>query len=163
VIETIFVSFIEWLMSSFFGTILIYILFFSTSIVSFHLSVKGFLRITYPRVFNSIQGAISTFSFLYLFMILPMLLGSFARGEVSPLPWVRFVEQSLRHGFADGFFSALTVLIVDLWLFWIPANIWVNRNPQADNLAKVLARIINVLVGLILVQSGNPIYQFLFG
>lgn len=98
---------------------------------------------------------------LFMIMFLPWQMGEFARGENSPLPWEAFAKNSLRHGVFDGLLSAAIVIAVLLWLFWIPASIWINKNPEADKTKRIMARTINILLGLLLTQVANPIYRLL--
>jgi hypothetical protein len=96
-----------------------------------------------------------------LFLFLPWHVGAFARGETSPIPWVAFRQECWRHGFYSALLAAGIVLLVDLWLFWVPANIWINRNKEIDKKHRMVARLINLIGGLLLVTLDNPIYKFL--
>ncbi|ODS30054.1 MAG: hypothetical protein SCARUB_04840 [Candidatus Scalindua rubra] len=51
-------------------------------------------------------------------------MGEFGRNESSPLPWVAFVDSYSRHGISDAFLALIGVVIVDLWLFWTPSQIY---------------------------------------
>jgi hypothetical protein len=87
---------------------------------------------------------------LSLFIFLPWHAGSFARGETSPLPWVAYVESAARHGTADGLFAAVTVLIVEMWLLWIPAHSYIRNRPGLDQRTIILVRCLNLAIGLLL-------------
>jgi hypothetical protein len=96
-----------------------------------------------------------------LLLFMPWFLGEFARGETSPLPWVAFMDESYRHGFFSGLFTFLVVVLVDLWLFWTTANVWIYTRDNIDKEKARMARIINISVGLVFVTIGNPIYQLM--
>jgi hypothetical protein len=96
----------------------------------------------------------------FLLLLIPMTVGSFARGEVSSLPWVAFSESFTRHGLIDGVTQAAIMTTVDLWLLWIPAHIFTNH-PDADARTRGLARFLNLAVGLLLMAKANPLYQLL--
>lgn len=92
-------------------------------------------------------------------VLIPMYVGEFARSEASPIPWIEFADEHARHGLANGLLSSFSVCAVDLWLLWIPVNIWVSRHPQLNKTTKTMARVINALVGLLLMTPNNPIYR----
>lgn len=92
-----------------------------------------------------------------LILLVPWHLGAYGRGETSPLPWVAF-RQEAHHGIDNAIFAALVVAVVDLWLLWIPAQIYIARRPDLDGEKKKLLRLVNLLAGLLLVSEGNPFY-----
>jgi hypothetical protein len=96
-----------------------------------------------------------------LFIFIPWFLGSFARREVSPLPWVAFSEANARHGMADGIFWLAIVVVVDLWLLWIPAHCYAIDRPEVDKRIVVMARLLNLAIGLLIVTPDNPIYKII--
>ena len=96
-----------------------------------------------------------------LILLLPWLLGAFARREVSPLPWIAFSSSYASHGVSDAIFMSLIVLVVDLWVLWIPAHSYVTNSPGLDRGTALLARLLNLAVGLLLMTPDNPIYGLL--
>jgi hypothetical protein len=103
----------------------------------------------------------------FLFIILPYAVGGFGYNELSPLPWRAFTDAD---GFAEGVSDFLQVCIADLWLLLVPAHIYANRLMYNNDLSKDeihleklekekvrLVRIINVLVGLLLMTPNNPL------
>lgn len=96
-----------------------------------------------------------------LLFLLPMLVGDFARGETSPLPWVAFTIASARHGFIDGLLGFVLVLVAELWLLWIPAHLYVTNRPSLERRTVVFARCLNLAVGLLLLTPHNPIYALI--
>lgn len=94
-----------------------------------------------------------------VFFIGLMCAGQFGRGEISPFPWYAFCQQYARHGFWDGTVTFLSVLIVDVWLLWIPAQAFVMGNPDLDNRTIWLAYLLNLAVGLLLLTPHNPVYS----
>jgi hypothetical protein len=96
-----------------------------------------------------------------LFILLPSFVGSFARREVSSLPWAAFSKAAARHGPVDGLITALLVLSVELWLLWIPAHSYVINHPDLDRRARILARCLNLAVGLLLLTPQNPVYKLI--
>jgi hypothetical protein len=96
-----------------------------------------------------------------LVLLLPSLLGEFARGEVSALPWAAFSHAAARHGVLDGLWTAISVISVELWLLWIPAHSYVLKRPELDRRTVALARSLNLAVGLLLLTPENPIYRLI--
>ena len=127
-------------------------------LASIRLGLEGFVKLPTGKFFNFLTHKAWC---LLLIIILPWQIGEFARAENSPLPWKAFVQANLRYGLFDAIFVAIIVLLVDIWLFWVPANIWINKYANADATRKLMARIINLLLGLILTLVANPIYKFL--
>jgi hypothetical protein len=96
-----------------------------------------------------------------LLAALPHLAGAFARCETSPIPWETFSMECSRHGFLNGLFAVIEVLTVDLWLFWIPAHLWIMGSKNGDRGKRIMARVINVLVGMLILTPANPVYRLL--
>lgn len=96
-----------------------------------------------------------------LFILVPWFAGAFARREVSALPWVAFMKVAARHGIVDGLHSIFLVLIVELWLLWIPAHSYIRNRPGIDRRTVYLARCLNLAVGLLLLTPQNPIYKLI--
>jgi hypothetical protein len=98
-----------------------------------------------------------------LIMLLPWLVGGFARREISALPWVEFTNAHATHGIVDGILSVAMVLVVDLWLLWVPAHSYVTNRPDLDKRTATMARGLNLAVGLLLLTPHNPLYWLLGG
>jgi len=109
-----------------------------------------------------------------LFILLPWAVADYGTSRVSSLPWTAFTAAAARHGIADGVFSFLHVCIADLWLLWVPAQMYANGFPDTEytdiygyNISKLekekvrLIRIINVLVGLLLMTANNPLIKLI--
>jgi hypothetical protein len=96
-----------------------------------------------------------------LLVLLPWHLGSFARREISPIPWEAFATAMTRHGISDGIFSMMIVAIVDLWLFWIPAYSIKRGIPDITRGVLILIFAFNIILGLLLVTPENPIYKLI--
>jgi hypothetical protein len=98
---------------------------------------------------------------LTLFVFLPWYMGGLARREISALPWAEFSNALTRHGFIDALAALLIVITVELWFLWIPAHSYVLNRPQLDRRTAILARCLNLTVGLLLLTPQNPIYTLL--
>lgn len=98
---------------------------------------------------------------LTLLLFIPMAVGGFARGTLSPLPWKAFSEAAARHGFPNGVFTLLMVVLVELWLLWIPARSYVVNHPELDRRTVYLVHSLNVAIGLLLLTPQNPIYKLI--
>ena len=96
-----------------------------------------------------------------LVILLPMYLGEFARREVSPVPWIAFASASARHGVLDAIFTGAMVLLIDLWLLWIPAHSFIINRPGVDRRTAMLSRLLNLVLGLLLMTPDNPLYGLL--
>jgi hypothetical protein len=103
----------------------------------------------------------SQFWLLGLLVLLPSSLGEFARHEVSPLPWRACWVAFERHGFIDAIFELVSVGLVDLWIFVVPARLYCQAVTGISNRERVLAYLFNFSVGLLLVTPANPIYRLL--
>jgi len=111
---------------------------------------------------NPILQIVSNENWLFsLFLFVPWLVGNFSRGETSPLPWVAFLNEYSRHGASSAVLTAMMVVIVNIWLFWAPAQIYNDKHFEKPLKQRWLVRAINLLVGLLLVTAGNPVYRFL--
>jgi len=133
------------------------------SILMLFVTLFSSLRLAITKKLSFIEDSCIHFFSLphysvFIIIFLPWAVGDFSRSESSPFPWEAFSIASSRHGFFDGLYFATMVFIADLWLFWIPANIYVIQNSNAGRVKHNMARIINVLSGLILCTPNNPIY-----
>jgi hypothetical protein len=139
-------------------SIILAVLVIFTLLASIRLGLEGIVKFPTGKLFNF---STSRAWCLSLFIFLPWKIGEFARAGNSPLPWEAFAQANLRHGLFEGILTATIVLLVNIWLFWVPANIWVNKYPNTDTTKRIMARIINLLLGLLLTQVANPIYSLL--
>lgn len=98
---------------------------------------------------------------LLVFVFIPSKTGAFARGEVSPWPWYAFNQEYFRHGIWDGITSFLIVIIVLIWLFWLPSQLYIKAKPGISKKKKFTLRFLNVVLGFILITENNFIYNFL--
>lgn len=57
-------------------------------------------------------------------ILLPGSVGEFARNGISPLPWVEFTNNYSTHGLSTAFLALIGIVIVDLWLFWTPSQMY---------------------------------------
>lgn len=96
-----------------------------------------------------------------LVLLVPMLVGDYGRGDISPAPWTAFVDGARRNGLLDGLVRGAVVLIVDIWLLWLFADVYIRNASSLDRRARVLARLFNFAVGLLLMTPWNPIYYLL--
>jgi len=88
--------------------------------------------------------------------------GQFAREEISPLPWVAFQDVISSHGVFNGASSFVNVCTTDLWLFWnLGQFCLIGQRDRLDGGKIKLIRIVNILMGLLLVTSHNPIYKLI--
>ena len=127
-------------------------------LASIRLGLEGFVRFSE----NGILEFVTHEGWCWiLFLIMPMWIGMFGRSESSPLPWIEFAKGSSQNGFFDAIIGAAIVLLADFWLFWIPANIWINKHKDSDKIKRRMARIINFLLGLMLASVANPFYSFI--
>lgn len=115
-----------------------------------HLPTNQLLRLFTHDAWN--------FSFV---LLMPMLLGQFARQELSPIPWLAYSSSAARHGPIDGVTEAALVIGIELWLFWIPAHSFIRLHPELDKRTKSLARALNLTIGLLLVTPNNPVYMLI--
>lgn len=96
-----------------------------------------------------------------LFIFGPWVIGAFARWELSPLPWVTFSYFRASNGLLDGLIQAAIILLVDLWLVWIPGHVYVTRRTDLDRRTVVLVRSLNAAVGFMLMSPHNPFYRLI--
>ena len=126
---------------------------------STRLALAGFIQFPKNKLLNIFMWKGWCYS---LFLFMPWMVGAFARAETSPLPWRAFIISQAKHGNLDSsLIMAGIVLIVDLWLLWIPANIWINSHSDESLLTKNMARIINLLAGILLLTKDNFFYQLI--
>jgi len=131
--------------------------------VSICLALDGFIRLPKQKELREDLNDFGYFFFLMLVLIavVGMFVIEFYRSEISPFPWRAFISVSKMHGFNNGIFAACSVLIADLWLLWIPANMWINNRPHLDKQKRYIARVINLLIGLLLITVSIPAIKFL--
>lgn len=133
---------------------------FCTLVATLRLTIYGDVR----RPTNPVIWAVTRNEWcIFLFFLLPIYAGQFGRGETSALPWAALAMETGRHGWVSGVLQATCVFIVDLWLFWTPAHIYVRSHPTLDTRTKWLSRGLNLSVGLVLVTPGNPINWLIDG
>ena len=128
---------------------------------SLRLAASGDINYADPPDDKFARFVLSPLWSFMLFLLIPMTIGEFGRGETSPWPLAAFRDAEQRHGFEDATFTAISVVVVDLWLLWIPGQIYLNLHPELNALAKRLIRLVNLLVGLLLMSSGNLVYELL--
>jgi hypothetical protein len=174
---------------SFLWMIIIALLFVVFSVGTIYLALEGFVQLPGHEKLTENQG-------LWILLLLVFIVfvagttGEFGRGWTSSLPWKAFITTKERHGIFEGIFSACQVFLVDLWLLWIPANMWINHQKKKlekengklrliedenyklyqkgyisalydTNKRRIFtARTINFFVGLLLMTPHNPIYYF---
>jgi hypothetical protein len=104
---------------------------------------------------------------LVLFL-LPVAIGGFARGDLSPLPWKAFSEVNHWGGLLYGVVAVVLVVIADVWLFFWASQyaLWCEKDKPDQNPEVLVAKqkyylLINVVVGLLLVSKGNAAYRLL--
>lgn len=147
-----------------FWVLIICLLFFAFVLpVSLCLALDGFIRLPKQKELREDLNDFGHFFFLLLLLIavVGIFVVEFYRSEISPLPWKTFISVSKMHGFNNGIFAARSVLTADLWLLWIPANMWINNRPHYDKQKRYIARVLNLLIGLIVMAASNPIIKFL--
>ena len=127
-------------------------------LASLRYALKGFIAVPKKRLFRVLTHPAL---FVWLVIMLPVGIGQFARSTSSPLPWVGFSAIFNKHGLMGAFIGAELVLITDLWLLWIPGHLWATSHPGADRRMRIMARIINLLAGLLLATAANPIYRLI--
>ncbi len=96
------------------------ILFVFTLLATIRLSFEGILSFPDNRVVHFISSPYWCFTLI----ILIGLVGEFGRDESSPLPWVAFANSYSKHGISDAILALIGLVIIDLWLFWTPSQIY---------------------------------------
>jgi hypothetical protein len=96
-----------------------------------------------------------------LVLILPIYVGQFARGEISINPWAAFLYGFRKHNFVEGAYYLIIVIIIELWMLWIPGRLYLQNCDNLDKRTKILVRCLNLAVGLLLLTPHNPIYNFI--
>jgi hypothetical protein len=142
-------------------TILLIVLFVAvpcTLIATLKLSLEGWIEFPENRIFEVVSNPHWLFSLL---IFLPWMLGAFARGETSPWPWVAFYDDYNKHGFWSAAGLASNITIVDLWLFWTPAQLYNAEHLKDPLIQRRLVRLVNFLIGLLLITKGNIFYSLL--
>jgi len=134
-----------------------------TLLASIYLALDGFVYLPKQREIIEYPAFWYPLIIAIIFFVAWMT-GDFGRGEISPLPWEAFMDT--KDGVFWSIFVASMVIIADLWLLWIPANIWINdqkvkiSKENSDSLF-FMARVINLLVGLLLMTENNPAIKLL--
>ena len=134
-----------------------YILITLGFISSLRLSFLGYKKTGYDLidlVTHRNLGYFSLFTFVPAYTI-----AGFGSGEMSPIPWIEFMESYTKFGLMDGMLSFILVLTIDLWLFWIPGNLEIKSTSEISKRYKVMIRFLNISVGLLLITPNNPIYK----
>ena len=123
---------------------LIYLfLFFSVALASVALLVFPEDRLDqYNQRMPWISTLVMIAGFI-VFIAFVMTVGQLARGEISPLPWEAFSVSFL------------------LWALLIPGHLKASSRKLATGKRPSYPYFINILVGLLLVTPGNPIYRLL--
>jgi hypothetical protein len=133
----------------------------------------GFVGLDRPSNYSIVNILSSEKWCMSLFLILPATAIDYGTNRLSPLPWTAFTAAAARHGVADGILSSLEVCITDLWLLWVPAQMYARdltlkmynfelKELEPEKVRSlihrqgILIRIINVLVGLLLMTPNNP-------
>ena len=175
---------------SFLWMTIVLLLFVVFSIGTVYLALEGFVHLPKHEELTENQE-LWILLFFSLIVFVAGMTGEYGRGWTSSLPWKAFIMAKEKHGIFEGIFSACQVFLVDLWLLWIPANIWINSQKKKlekengklrvidDENYKLYqrgylsalydlnkrriytARIINFFVGMLLMIPQNPLYNFL--
>jgi MFS family permease len=141
---------------------LIYLfLFFSVALASVALLVFPEDRLDqYNQRMPWISTLVMIAGFI-VFIAFVMTVGQLARGEISPLPWEAFSVTYRRHGMVDGLTSFFLMVSFLLWALLIPGHLKASSRKLATGKRPSYPYFINILVGLLLVTPGNPIYRLL--
>jgi hypothetical protein len=134
-------------------TVFMFIFFTGCSITTFKLAIFGDKR-KFGKIGDYLTNPIWG---LALLLLIPMFLGEYGRGEVSPIPWTAFQVAYDRHGLWDGIFTSIAITVVDLWALWLPGALYLESHPEVDKRTYYLVRTVNILVGLLLLTAGNPL------
>ncbi len=137
----------------YFFLIIVWPLLVFTFFASIKLAVEGIYEI--PK--NQFVNFITSPYWCFFLIVLVGTVGDFARGESSPIPWKAFMDVYSVHGIWNGFFALLTVITTDLWLFWIPSQMYMvslkktepvsfwNYVNNRDNASSELKEVVNYL------------------
>jgi hypothetical protein len=99
-----------------------------------------------------------------LILFIPWTVGEYSRGEISPLPWqVLFTkwDGGSIDSFAGAVFDSLRVLVVNVYVLFVPAGYWIASHGDTSSRERYIARLINVLAGLLLLIPGSPVFALL--
>lgn len=96
-----------------------------------------------------------------VFIMFVITTGQLARGETSPIPWEAFSQEYRRHGLVDGLFVFFMMISYLLWALLIPGHLKASSEKLINGKRPIYPYIINLLVGLLLVTPGNPLYRML--
>ena len=97
---------------------------------------------------------------ILLFVELPWMIGSIAREETSPLPWIQFIKSFNDHDLFSAIFGLIVLLTVEFWFFWTPSHLFLISRKQEDKKKWIFVILFNIAVGLILTIPNNPLYGF---
>ncbi len=148
----------------------LYIWFFIYSLCLALKDADFFKKRVFLRLPNTLCVAVVIFHiicFVICFGIMIGTIGMFARGEMSPLPWIAF---NTAHGLLDAFITIIIILTTDLWALWIPSQLWIgfvkkhkyeyfSMKTLCTKPVFIMARIINILFGLLIISENNIIYR----
>ena len=154
-----------------------------------YFALDGFVRFPQKDIIERPEHMV--FFFLGFMVFVIGFAGEIFRGDISPIPWTAYFDETKKHGAINGFLSLFTVILTDLWLLWIPANIWINHQKKKLEKGKrelrliddkdlklyqkgylsalydlnqkriYTARILNLVIGILLMTPYNPIYSLL--
>ena len=142
-------------------TLIVLLLFFSAALASIALLVFPEDRLAqYIKRMPWITTVAAIAGFI-VFIMLVVQAGELARGEISPLPWEAFSISYRRHGIVDGLASFFLMVTFLLWALLIPGHLKASSIKLATGKRPSYLYVINILIGLLLVTPGNPIYRLL--
>lgn len=79
------------------------------------------------------------------------MIGEIYRGSSSALPWEALSEEAALHGTESGLLAFLLTATLDLWLFWTAGQFWIIWKSDAEKRLRAAVRVINGLIGLLVV------------
>jgi hypothetical protein len=149
-------------MSSFWGYLVI-LPFLHFIVVTVYIAFDGFIRLPKHNELLNIKNDVFWGALIFeLVMFVAPMLGAFGTGEMSALPWKAFVHSKTGDSIVAGVFYFCWTACADLWLLWIPAHRWIRNHSELQKQTRYMARVINVLAGLLLLTEHNPVLA-LFG
>ena len=142
-------------------TLIFLFLFFLAALVSVALLVLPEDRLDqYNQRMPWISDALGIAGFI-VFIMFAATAGELARGEISPLPWEAFSVEYRRHGMVNGLSSFFLMVTFLLWVLLIPGHLKSSSIKLDTGKRPSYPYFINILIGLLLVTPGNPIYRLL--